>query len=211
MHRHVNNVCNGAIRKTSQIRRYLDEATTLLHAFVTTRLDSPNSLLYGLPARLVSCLTFSPYNTCTNAIALAPSSVSKSLQNSSLTFKAQTCPSPAYLSKLVHHCSPTRTLRSSQHSLLSTTRASSIFHGHRSFSYAAPFLWNNLPVHYTRQANFLKSLLKTNLFKAAFLVICLFVSCIFLSVFILQTMRLEDFCIRHFTNVLLLLLLIIFG
>ena len=43
--------------------------------------------------------------------------------------------------------------------------------GHRSFSYAAPFLWNSLPVH-IRQANTLqcfKSLLKTHLFKASFL------------------------------------------
>ena len=40
-----------AIRNISQIHRYLDEATTLrlVHAFVTTRLDSCNSLLYGLP------------------------------------------------------------------------------------------------------------------------------------------------------------------
>ncbi len=71
----------------------------------------------------------------------------------------------------IDHYSPNRTLRSSQQSLLSSTRASSIFYGHGSFSYAAPFLWNSLPVH-IRQASSLhcfKSLLKTHLFEAAYL------------------------------------------
>ena len=51
---HVNNVCKGAlagIRKIGQIRSYLTEDATvkLVHAFVTSRLDSCNSLLFGLP------------------------------------------------------------------------------------------------------------------------------------------------------------------
>ena len=191
MSRHCDNVCKGAlmaIRKISQIRRYLDEATTLrlVHAFVTTRLDSCNSLLYGLPdkdlakiqrvqntaARLVSCLPRSHHITpVLMQLHWLPVKFRTVYKILLLTFKAQTCQSPAYLSELVHHYSPTRTLRSSQQSLLSATRASSIFYGHRSFSYAAPFLWNSLPVH-IRQANTLqcfKSLLKTHLFKASFL------------------------------------------
>ncbi len=82
MSRHVEIVCKAAlmaIRKIAQIRRYLDEATTLrlVHAFVTTILDSGRSLLYGLPykdlakiqrvqntaARLVSCLPRSHHIT----------------------------------------------------------------------------------------------------------------------------------------------------
>ena len=78
-----------------------------------------------------------------------------------ITFKPQTCQSPAFLSEFVHHYSPTRTLQSSQQSLLS--RASSNFYGHRSFSYVTPFLWNSLSEH-IRKANslqcFIKSLLK---------------------------------------------------
>ena len=52
---HVNNVCKGAlagIRKIGQIRSYLTEDATaklVHHAFVTSRLDSCNSLLFGLP------------------------------------------------------------------------------------------------------------------------------------------------------------------
>ena len=111
------------------------------------------------------------------------------------------------LAKLVHHYSTTRTLWSSQQSLVSATRASSIFYDHISFSYAASFLWNNLLLH-IRQANSLqcfKSLLKTHLFKAA---LCNLLICIlYLSLivyFIVLFMRLEDFCMRRFTNVLLL-------
>ena len=89
-----------------------------------------------------------------------------------LTFKAQMGQAPTYLSELVHQYSPNRTLRSSQQSLLaSSTRVSSKFYGQRSFSYAAPILWNNLPVH-IRQAdsvNRFKSLLKTHLFESAYL------------------------------------------
>ena len=191
MSRHVDNVCKRALmafRKISQIRRYLDEATTLrhVHAFVTTRLDSCNSLLYGLPvkdlakiqpvqntaARLVSCLPRSPHITpVLMQLHWLPVKFRTVYKILLLTFKAQTCQSPAYVSELVHHYSPTRTLRSSQQSVFYAIRASSIFYGHRSFSYSAPFLWNSLPVH-IRQAYSLqcfKSLLKTHLFTTAFL------------------------------------------
>ena len=54
MSNQVNSVCKSAlfvIRKIRQIRQYLDSKTTetLVHAFVTSRLDSVNSLLFGLP------------------------------------------------------------------------------------------------------------------------------------------------------------------
>ncbi|XP_072016582.1 uncharacterized protein [Amphiura filiformis] len=50
----VNNICKSAtiaIRKIGQIRPCLDQHTTerLVHAFITSRLDSCNSLLYSLP------------------------------------------------------------------------------------------------------------------------------------------------------------------
>ena len=44
-------ICLFGIRKIGQIRQFLDQDTAnrLAHAFVTSRLDSCNSLLYGLP------------------------------------------------------------------------------------------------------------------------------------------------------------------
>ena len=56
MSSHVNNVCKSAmfgIRNIGQIRQYLTQDSTakLIHAFVTSKLDSCNSLLFGLMDR----------------------------------------------------------------------------------------------------------------------------------------------------------------
>ena len=58
---HINNICRSAsyaIHKIGQIRRFIDQPTTerLVHAFVTSRLDSNNSLLYGLPGTAIAKL-----------------------------------------------------------------------------------------------------------------------------------------------------------
>ena len=52
---HVDNVRKGAwfcLRKIGQIRKYLNRETTekLVHAYVSSKLDSINAVLYGLPA-----------------------------------------------------------------------------------------------------------------------------------------------------------------
>ena len=52
---HGNNVCKSAslaVRNIGRIRRYLSQNDTerLVHAFGTSKLDSYNSLTYGLPA-----------------------------------------------------------------------------------------------------------------------------------------------------------------
>ena len=58
MERQVSAICKSAffhIRNISRIRKFLSVSSTkaLLHAFVTCRSDNCNSLLYGLPKRLV--------------------------------------------------------------------------------------------------------------------------------------------------------------
>ena len=47
---HIKSIC-----KISKIRKYIDEesAKIIVHAFVTAKLDSCNSLLYGLPQHLI--------------------------------------------------------------------------------------------------------------------------------------------------------------
>ena len=119
-----------AIRKIGQIRHYLDDDTTLrlVHAFVTSRLDSCNSLLYGLPdkelskvqrvqntaARLVSCLPRSHHVTpVLMKLHWLPVKMRTIYKILLLTFKAQIGKSPVYLSELVHQYAPTRSLRSS--------------------------------------------------------------------------------------------------
>jgi hypothetical protein len=58
MEKHVNIVCKSAwyhLRRIGSIRKYLDDTSTktLVHAFITSKLDNLNSLLYGLPGKLI--------------------------------------------------------------------------------------------------------------------------------------------------------------
>jgi hypothetical protein len=55
LHDHVTSIvksCNFQLRSIGQARKYLtkDSAEKVLHAFISSRLDCGNSLLYGLPA-----------------------------------------------------------------------------------------------------------------------------------------------------------------
>ena len=47
--------CGSDLRNIGKIRKYLDEGSTetLIHAFVPSKLDHCNSLLYGLPKCLI--------------------------------------------------------------------------------------------------------------------------------------------------------------
>ena len=58
---HVSNICRAGwsfIYRIGRIRSYLDEPATLklIHAFVTSRIDSCNSLLIGLPTNEINRL-----------------------------------------------------------------------------------------------------------------------------------------------------------
>ncbi|KAK2160556.1 hypothetical protein NP493_1636g00017 [Ridgeia piscesae] len=63
MESHVTAVCKSAIfhhRNISRIRQYLTAAATeqVIHAFVTSRLDVGNALLYRLPLKKIQRLQF---------------------------------------------------------------------------------------------------------------------------------------------------------
>jgi len=56
MSNHVNNICCSAsiaLRHIGRIRKYLDNSSTerLIHAFISSKLDYCNSVLYGLPSK----------------------------------------------------------------------------------------------------------------------------------------------------------------
>ena len=58
---HVNKICVSSqyhLRNIAKIRKYLSEDTSqiLLHAFISSKLDNCNSLLYGLPKHLLNRL-----------------------------------------------------------------------------------------------------------------------------------------------------------
>ena len=58
---HIKSICKSShyhIRNIAKTRKYIDEknAKIVVHALVTAKLDSSNSLLYGLPQNLISRL-----------------------------------------------------------------------------------------------------------------------------------------------------------
>jgi len=61
MFSHINHICRTAslaIRNIGRIRKYIDNSSAerLVHAFVSSKLDYCNSVLYGLPAKQLSKL-----------------------------------------------------------------------------------------------------------------------------------------------------------
>ena len=185
---HVNNVCRAAslaLHKIGKIRNYLDQQTTetLVHAFVSSRLDNCNSLLYGLPdsrlkklqhiqnsaARLVTLKKSSDHITpILRSLHWLPIADRIKYKVLLLTFKCLHSSAPTYLQDLVVQYTPSRRLRSSSKLLLSSPPVSTKYYGHRSFQYSAAYLWNNLPakVKEARTLTNFKTLLKTYLFSS---------------------------------------------
>ena len=61
MHVHVKKVCQASfyhLKNISKIRRYLSQDATeiLIHAYITSKLNNCNSLLYGLPTYMINKL-----------------------------------------------------------------------------------------------------------------------------------------------------------
>jgi len=186
---HIKKICAIAyfhLRNIASIRKCLtDEATVqLVHAFVTSRLDSCNALLYGLPdcaiqrlqrvqnmaARMVTRKSkfdsITPLLVSLHWLPVKQRIVYKLML---LTHKVLHGMAPMYLRELIQEYNPTRSLRSEQTGLLVIPRCR-LRVGERSFACAAPKLWNALPQQ-LRQVDSLdafKSSLKTYLFKKAF-------------------------------------------
>jgi hypothetical protein len=59
MDKHVTNICKNCffhLRKIARIKEYLStsDIQTLVHAFITSKLDNCYSLLYGLPKFIIA-------------------------------------------------------------------------------------------------------------------------------------------------------------
>ena len=171
----------------SKIREYLttDQAKSLIHAYVTSKLDMNNALLSGAPQFLISKLQIiqncaakiiSQANKFDHAtpilrnlhwLPVAQRIVFKLLL---LTFKALSCKGPDYLRELLIPYQPSRSLRSSSdHHLLVIPKTKLKTYGDKAFSAAAPVLWNNLPFYIRSCQSVIsfKSALKTHLFKSS--------------------------------------------
>ena len=186
---HINSItksCYLQIRNLSRIRKYLSEESskTLTHAFVSSRLDNMNSLLYKAPQALTKRL-----QNIQNNAARVVKKQRKSCHITPLLFDLHWLPveyrsqykilllvykslhgkGPAYLASMLEEYSPIRSLRSATQLRLNEPRVKKRY-GDRAFSVAGPSLWNDLDpsVKQSSSVTVFKNRLKTYLFQKAF-------------------------------------------
>ena len=160
-------------------------AKTLVHAFVTSRIDSCNALLFGLPNFLIQRLQY-VLNSAARVIArsrkfdhITPSPIELRwlpveqriiFKILLFTFKVVNGLAPSYLSELLEAYVPRRMLRSFTQLLLHEPKFNLKTYGSRAFSVCAPRLWNSLPLKIRRcdSIDTFKKKLKTHLFKSSY-------------------------------------------
>ena len=192
---HINKTCSSAyyyLHNIRKIRKYLSRGNveTLVHAFISSRIDYCNSLLYGTPqsylmklqraqnaaARLVCNVPkFDHISPFLQKLHWLPIKYRIEFKILLLTHKAIHGAAPGYIKDMISLRNPSRVynLRSNNDMFLLQLppfKSSSTL-GDASFTCAAPKLWNSLPVNIRKATNIVnfKSLLKTHLFKCAFL------------------------------------------
>ena len=186
---HVSAIVKSAyfhIRKLYSVRKYVSEKSMkcLVQCFVISRLDYCNSLLYGIPEESLDKL-----QKVQNAAARLIYGVRKHdhvthlLRNlhwlpiryriqykiALITFKTQNGNGPEYLAELSLPLQQNRAIRSSHKNMLKVPKTKLKYGGDRSFSVAAPRIWNSLPNNIKSHSEHLfKKALKTHLFKTAY-------------------------------------------
>ena len=187
MDAHVTKTCKAGFFYLHNIwiRKFSTQEITekLIHAFVISRLDYCNSLLYGLPSNLLAKLqrvqnaTARLIHQAPRFCHITPLLVDLHWLNIKsridfkiilLTFKAIHGQAPAYICELVN-LKPNSSygLRSNNKMLLSTLNFRTLpTLGDRAFAAAAPKLWNTIPLSIRQEQNLehFKKKLKTYLF-----------------------------------------------
>ena len=171
------------IRQLRLVRSVLDHKTAVLlaNSLVSSKLDFCNSLYLHLPKSLINRLQlvqnslartifpsvkkFDHISASLKKLHWLPIEQRILFKTAVMTFNTLQLGSPAYLSDLLKPVKSDKNLRSNNKFLLSVPRINSVL-GQRAFSYAAPSLWNSLPLE-IRSSNSLSSFrskLKTYLF-----------------------------------------------
>ena len=187
----VTAICRAAhfhLRNIGRIRKCItyEACDKLIHAFVTSRLDCCNSTLYGLPDSQLNRLQ-RMMHIAARILTLTPPSnhitpILKQLhwlpirqrihyKILLLTFKALNGLAPLYLSNLLRPYNvEAYALRANNFNKLDQPKARTKTYGERAFSYAAPNLWNNLPmeIRSITTVDLFKSSIKTFLFKSVY-------------------------------------------
>lgn len=177
------------LSRIGRIRCYLDQKATesLVHSFITSRIDFNNCLLIGLPKTLLRKVQILQ-NSAARLIKKIPkrSHISGTLQELHwlpvahridykvilTVFKALHQLAPQYISDLLSVKPDEHSLRyrvNDQNRLVVTVPKGKIY-SCRNFKIVAPKLWNDLPVVLRNcdELNKFKRLLKTHLFKQAY-------------------------------------------
>ena len=188
---YINRTCSSAfyyLYNIRRIRKYLSRPITesLVHAFITSRVDYCNSLLYGIPnshimnlqriqnaaARLVTGEPrFCHVTPLLFHLHWLPISYRINFKILLLTFKCLYGLAPNYLIDLISIKKQSRYSLRSNDSLLrelpSTKTRSTL--GDRAFQSAAPYLWNALPstIRNIKTLDTFKTAVKTHFFKVA--------------------------------------------
>ena len=167
--------CFSHIRDLRRIRNYLDHSTarTIATSIVHSKLDYCNSLYVNLPRLQLDRLQ-RIQNALARAVVRAPkfshaSSILSSLhwlkiperidyKLLAITYKLLTTSQPSYLKNLISIQPPRSTRSSSLITLLQPSVHSSLKITNRSFSHAAPRLWNNLPPSFRDPLTFQSSI-----------------------------------------------------
>ncbi len=172
----------------AKVKPYLPckEFESVIHAFITSRLDYCNSLYVGLDQSSLQRLQLvqnaaaqlltgtKKYEHITPVLASLhwlPVRFRIEFKILLIVFKILHGLALAYLSELLHVHTPVRALRSSNQVLLDVPRARLKNKDDRAFSVVAPNLWNRLPVHIrtAQSVGIFKSFLKTHLNSLAFI------------------------------------------
>lgn len=191
---HFNSIiktCNYQLRRLSSIVKYLDKhcATTLIHAFITSRVDYCNSLFVNLPkkdltrlqtilnraARLIFNLApFTSTSSYLYDLHWLPIKARIEFKLCLFVYKALKFNQPIYIKELLtpYTSQSNFSLRAADdpHLLIvpRLTRYSSF--ASRAFSYVGPWLFNKLPRNLkdAGSTQTFKKLLKTHLFKKSY-------------------------------------------
>ena len=158
MEQHVKKICsepNYHLTNISKILKYLtqDSAQIIIHAFISSKLDYCNSLLYGIPKYFV-CKLQRVQNTAARIVTLTRKYDSVApimfklhwlsvhsriiFKLLLLVYKALNGKAPSYISSLLSHRKCSRSLRSIRQELLTVPLAKLKTYGDRAFSIAAP-------------------------------------------------------------------------
>ena len=174
------------LRRLAAIRKNLTKvaAEALAHSFISSRLDYCNSLYYGLPQYLIDKLQYVQNSTarliCGTykfdhitpvlfSLHWLPIYLRIQYKINLITYKALNGMAPRYIRDMLDYHESN--LRSASDPLrLKLIRVNKVNYGERAYSYAAPLLWNDLPLDIRQRDSVtsFKSALKTYYFRQHF-------------------------------------------